>query len=136
MIFYTTVEEMKELAKEFGLYMEQVDNSFYKIFCRIPDEFDSHIFVGADRTIGGKLEICEFYTGGYYVWNENIKFLDGIKSPKHSSDHHWTSWVRPIFLTLPKRRIKFAKDLCENFSLVWKKEQVQNKLEDLQKDFV
>ena len=132
MIFYTTVEEMKKIAKEFGLYIDKVDDKLYKIYARIPEEFDTHIFIGADRTIGGQLEICEFYTGGYYVWNENIKFLDGIKT---STNHHWTSWVRPLLFTLPKRRIKFAKNLCENFTLVWKEQQVKNKLKDLQRDF-
>lgn len=135
MIFYTTVAEMENLAKEFGLYMEKIDNSFYKIYCKIPDQFDSHIFVGADRTIGGKLEICEFYTNGYYVWNEDIKFLDDISNSRNTSDHHWTYWVKPIILTIPKRRLKHAKDLCDNFSLVCKKQLIEHKLEDLQKDF-
>lgn len=132
MIFYTTVEEMKNLAKEFGMYIEDVDKKLYKIYGRIPEQFDSHIFVGANRTICGKLEICEFYTNGYYVWNENIKFLDEIHS---STNHHWTSWVRPILLTMPKRRLKHAIELCDNFSLTWKEKQIENKLEDLQKDF-
>lgn len=132
MIFYTTVVEMEKLAKEFGLYIENSKYRIYKIYCKIPEQFDSHIFVGANRTIRGKLEICEFYTNGYYVWNEDIKFLDDIHS---STDHHWTSWVRPILLTMPKRRLKHAIELCNNFSLAWKEKQIENKIKDLQKDF-
>ena len=133
MIFYTTLDEIKKITKKLGLKIDQVDNLTYKIYAPIPEQFMHHIFVGSDRRKDFGLEISEFFTQGYYIWNENIKFLDGIKT---STNHHWTSWVRPLFLTRVKYRLTQAKKICDNMSLMWKQRIMKENLDKMERDFI
>lgn len=133
MIFYTTLEEIEKISKNLGLKIDQVDNLTYKIYAPIPEQFMHHIFVGSDSRKDFGLEICEFFTQGYYIWNENIKFLDGIKT---STNHHWTSWVRPVFLTRVKYRLTNAKNICDNMSLMWKQRIMKENLDKMERDFI
>ncbi len=133
MIFYTTLDEIEKITRNLGLKIDQVDNLTYKIYAPIPDQFMHHIFVGSDRRKDFGLEICEFDTSGYYIWNENIKFLDGIKS---STNHHWTSWVHPLFLTRVKYRLTQAKKMCDNMSLMWKQRIMKENLDKMERDFI
>lgn len=133
MIFYTTLDEIEKITKNLGLKIDQVDNLTYKIYAPIPDQFMHHIFVGSDRRKDFGLEICEFFTQGYYIWNENIKFLDGIKT---STNHHWTSWVHPLFFTRVKYRLTQAKKICDNMSLMWKQRIMKENLDKMERDFI
>lgn len=133
MIFYTTLDEIEKIAKNLGLKIDQVDNLTYKIYAPIPEQFMHHIFVGSDRRKDFGLEICEFSTSGYYIWNDCIKFLDGIKT---STNHHWTTWVRPVFFTRVKHRLTQAKNICDNMSLMWKQRIMKENLEKMERDFI
>lgn len=133
MIFYTTLNEIEKIVKNLGLKIDQVDNLTYKIYAPIPEQFMHHIFVGSDRRKDFGLEICEFSTSGYFIWNECIKFLDGIKT---STNHHWTSWVRPLFLIRVKYRLTKAKNICDNMSLMWKQSIMKENLDKMERDFI
>ena len=133
MIFYSTLDEIEKIVKNLGLKIDRVDNLTYRIYAPIPEQFKHHIFVGADGRNDFGLEICEFTTPGYYIWNENIRFLDGIKT---STNHHWTTWCRPLFFTRVKHRLTQAKNICDNLTLMWKQRIMKENLEKMERDFI
>lgn len=135
-MFFTTFKKIKEIVEELDLKMDCIESSgsvtMYKIYCQVPEHYKSHLFLGSDYRIGYGLEICEFFTKGYFVWNDGISYLTDLRS---STDHHWTAWGHPILFTRVKAHLVTAKKLCKDMDLIYKEDIIKKNIEDMENDF-